>query len=378
MNTLAHSATDLARITAQCVKCGLCLPHCPTYALYNNESESPRGRIAIAEGLLSGQLNLAGAAAEHLNHCLQCGACERACPSKVPFVQLIDALRNDTSPKLAKIAGEHPRWLASAAKLGQWLPGQSLYGSLNRALGPLVDAPKPGTYNANGKAGRVSLFLGCLTRSHQGRVLQDALRLLIALGYQVDIPASQTCCGALAQHQGDAATAAEQMASNAAAFDSAQPVLALATACSAQQIHSGLPSAQDLYGFLMAADWSAVSLQALASTAALWTPCSQHALPGSEQQTIALLERIPQLKLQPMDSAFGCCGAGGAQLLNEREQAEQLRQPLLDALNSTEQAPEFLVSSNIGCSLHLAEGLKSQNSPVQVIHPISLLAQQLG
>lgn len=363
---------NLNELTSQCVKCGLCLPHCPTYALYNKESESPRGRIAIIEGMLAGRISNTP---KPLLDCLQCGACEQACPSQVQVVDLIDHCHNKQSLSWAKFAAKHSKWLSKLARLAQHTPGNSTLARINRALKPLSPAPSPGIYNPQGTAGRIALQLGCITRSHQGKVLGDLLFLLTILDYRVDIPAAQPCCGALAQHTGSRQLAKVQVDTNHQAFAGQTQVLSIASACTSQLQKASVPGAADLYQFLAKAAWERIGIAPLKAKAALWIPCTQMQADGSWIGMIEVLKQIPLLEVQVLDRGFGCCGAGGTQILSNRQQATQLRQPILHQL--TDLQPTYLLSSNVGCTLHLAEGLLDAPQAPQVLHPVSLLAQQV-
>ena len=364
----------------RCVKCGLCLAHCPTYRLQANENESPRGRIALAEALLRGQLGNEPQLLDHLYRCLLCRRCERTCPSGVRYAALMDA---------ARAHAPRPHWttrLARQAQAGDLLgrlaqrvplPGSTL-SALARALPPGA-APAPGRYPASGAPhGEVGLFLGCVSRQYQGRALQAALRVLTRLGYRVLVPAGQARCGALAQHQGDSDTAARQIEANHEAFRGKGTVLGIASGCSAQlgeSLGGRLPVA-DIVSFVRRAlDAQAPALRPLPARAALHLPCSAENTLRNGDDHRALLRAIPGLQVRPLGGAGDCCGAAGDQLLTQRAQAEALRRPLLEQLR--EQAPDYLLSSNIGCALHLAEGAKKAGVQLEVLHPVELLARQL-
>jgi glycolate oxidase iron-sulfur subunit len=374
------SVEQALREADRCVKCGLCLPTCPTYRLYADENESPRGRIALAEGLMRGQLEADEHLADHLYRCLLCRRCETACPSGVNYVSLIDAARAKVPRQhwTNRLVGDNraTRLLQRIAQAVP-LPGSNL-SALARAL-PSTPPPSPGRYPARGTVrGKVGLFLGCVTSSHQGSALSATLDLLSGLGYAVIVPTKQGCCGALAQHQGDVDTARAQIAANRAAFEPVDTIVSTASGCSVQLGETLLPDLQpvDIVTFLQREfSQNPVTPRALEARAAVHLPCSAVNGLHNGNDSLKLLGLIPGLKLYPLGKAGECCGAAGDHLLTERWQAETLRQPLLDQL--IELKPRYLLTSNIGCALHLAEGAKKAGLQIEVLHPVELLGRQL-
>ena len=368
----------------RCVKCGLCLAQCPTYQLHHDENESPRGRIALAEALLKGQLPGDQAALGHINRCLLCQRCTKVCPSQVSYADLLDVVRQQwPQTHWTTRLAQHTTVLSVLNQVARWLPnwrGMPTSIRLAQALGTQRPAPKPGVYPASGKTrGRVGLFLGCATRAAQGQALQASLCLLNQLGYEVVVPKNQGCCGALAQHQGESDNAELLATKNVVAFGSdLDAIVTTASGCAAHW-HTQNPftvPAQDILLFLaQAPGWDALHYQPLDKTVALQQPCSLvNVLDGSELVR-QLLQKIPQMTLHTIGQAGGCCGAAGNHLLQQRQQACALRQPLLDALQQSQ--ADYLLSTNVGCALHLAEGIQYQQLPVTTLHPVELLAQQL-
>src|SRR5690606_652566 len=233
-----------------CVKCGLCLPHCPTYALHQHEGDSPRGRIALMQGLAEGRLPPQGNTVGHLDGCLVCRACETVCPAEVPYGRLIDAGRSGLwrsghrpgllwrllaffrrTPKRIHVM-EYGLALVHRAGLIRLLRrlrlGRRLAGFVPRA----GVAPRSGVYTAAGKRrGAVMLFLGCIARALDASVLHASIRVLNQMGYDVHVPADQGCCGAMEAHAGDTANAARLGEANIRIFEGEEEVLAAATGC---------------------------------------------------------------------------------------------------------------------------------------------------
>ncbi len=363
----------------RCVKCGLCLPHCPTYRLYADESESPRGRIALAEALLRGQLDPDPALQGHLDRCLLCRACEANCPSGVRYAALLDVAR----ARLPAPRGEalmpsvDGPWLGAATRAARLLHLPGLRGRLARALPASGAAPAPGVHPPDGPArGRIGLLLGCVTRTQQPEALRAAIRVLNRLDYEVAVPAGQGCCGALAAHQGDPETAQRQVEANRAAFQGLDGVVAIASGCSLQLAETlSDPAPQDITTFLAEALRDRpLTFRRPEGPVALHVACS---LANGLDGTRALLELIGRLdaEVELLGEPGSCCGAAGTHLLTQRAQAERLRAPLLARLRTLR--PRYLLSANIGCALHLAEGAMTEGIEVDVLHPVELMARLL-
>lgn len=370
----------------RCVKCGLCLPHCPTYRLTGLEGESPRGRIALMQGLVSGRLEAEGALLEHLENCVGCRACEAVCPASVPYGRLIDAGRArvpDRSPRLLESLARHPvltalslTGLTSLRRFGLFSRerGRSDGGWLGRGLRRMPE-PRPGgrlrdVYEPEGEAiGQVELFTGCVSRAMDRGSQSMVAELLARLGYRVRIPRDQGCCGALDQHAGRHGKAADLAARNCRAFGAHDtPILSMATGCTATLLDYGhldpgdgaalRARVTDIASFLLRA-WDPVRHPArpVPARVALHLPCTARHVTGSSDATVKLLGRIPELEIRTLEPGYGCCGAAGHHFLSRGRQADALLQPLLDQISDIK--PDFLVTTNIGCALHLAGGLGS-------------------
>ena len=401
MNDL--SATD------RCVKCGLCLPHCPTFRLSGVETDSPRGRISLMQLMDNPDSTWSPGLFHYLDRCLECRACEAMCPSKVPFGQLMDSARARLEPRRPRALQR--RWLRAAGlallssparlkllegmlrlyqRLGlqalvsrtSWLPHR--LRRLNRLLpkrrGGAV-APATGDTAARDT---VELFQGCVSRLVDAPTLQATRRLLLALGYRVREPAGQTCCGALHQHNGEPATAALLARRNRLAFgDGSNPLLVTASGCAAQLLEYGTLYGEDavsrrvseIVHFLLAHEPGTLRFERLAETVAVHVPCSHRNLLRQDRDIVDILGWIPDLETLQINPQGGCCGAAGSYLLSQPEVADQLRDALLPTLRRS--GASILVTSNIGCAMHLQAGLKEQGLDIEVLHPVVLLARQL-
>ncbi len=421
----------ILRGTERCVACGLCLPVCPTYRLTQDEAESPRGRIALMRALTQSNLAPSAKLEQHLQHCLVCRACEKACPSYVPYGQLIDATRALTTAHKpsAQTGGRSLRildWLVgNPARL--FRAGKLLYyyqrlglqrllraSGLLRLMGldkvdallPTLPAPKrlQPLYPARDKRiGGVALFVGCIAQLADLRTHESAIRLLNALGYDVHIPEQQACCGALHWHAGEAEKAKGLMRRNLAAFgNGAETVLTTASGCGALLREYGLhlgrcsrrdstsaipgvvaDSAASAFGervtdiseFLAGLDWSRLSLRPLPRRIAVHDPCTLANVLRQEKAPYALLRRIPRAEIVPLPENTLCCGGAGVYPLTQPEMARQLRADKLRYLKSLK--PDILATSNIGCALHLAAGVREAGLDIEVVHPVVLIERQV-
>ncbi len=410
-NSLSLSAQILS-LADRCVKCGLCLPHCPTYGLQPDENASPRGRIALLQGVAEGRLAPDAVVRGHLDDCLGCRRCERVCPAGVAFEQMMDlgrrlpglhatgrrqrlALRLLGKPARLRQLHRGLRFLQRSGLLGlARVTGLLRLTGLARAarLLPPLPAVQALPRSANGgRRGRVALFAGCLGGTLEQSTVRAAIRVLEAFGYAVTV-LETGCCGALAWHRGETALAAEQArALLNATGEEAEAILYLATGCGTHlQRYAELPLADDcrpqaeafvtrleeITAFLARQPFPADRFRAddSARTVAVHMPCSQ--LNGLRQQNTAgeLLQRLPGLRVVPLPDNDRCCGAGGDAMLTRPAIADALRGAKLEAIARA--APDVVASTNPGCALFLNAGL-GHDPGLPVVHPVVVMAERL-
>lgn len=391
----------------KCVKCALCLPHCPTYRETLDEGESPRGRIALMQGFATGALEITPQLTGHLDRCLACRACEAVCPAEVPYGKLIDAAREEflrhghREPRLARVfAGvmRHPAllnylhwvlWLAqrlSLHRLAYLLP----HGKrLARLLPSLARPHRWRGLNAPSGApvGQAELFLGCVARITQPTVTEASIRLLNALGYTVRIPESQGCCGALDQHAGRRAQAETLARKNLDAFAANGALLHTASGCGATLAEyprlTDDPRAaafsarvRDISDLLLhAPQLSQIQFKPWQARALVHSPCTLKNVLKTDKSVVECLRRIPELSVEALPASTACCGAAGSYVMNEPDTADRLADKIIAAVEKS--LPTVLVTSNVGCALHLQAALKRRGLDIPLLHPLEILARQL-
>jgi glycolate oxidase iron-sulfur subunit len=443
----------------QCVACGLCLPHCPTYRITQSEADSPRGRIALMSGVAERRIPMNERFALHMDRCLTCRACEAACPNHVRFGRLMDGARAMIASSPSDLPKEKTgvrkswfrRWaeselISKPARIDALRPllrfyqrigvqsavrrfglfGQTKLALLEAQLPP-IDKPcslsgEPTSagswrqlYPSIGKPrGEVGLFLGCVARLTDAATLNAAIRVLNHLGYAVHVPPAQTCCGALHQHGGDMQAAARLAHENSMAFDelNLDVIISTASGCGVQLAEYSFPSALqqskkpsplqqeaekdgiqnsfsgrpvgkfikkvvDMSAFLAAAEgWDNVKLAPLPHKILVHEPCSLRNVLRGAAHPYGVLERIPGAVIEPLAGNAQCCGAAGTYFLDQPEMARILLRDKISALNVS--GARYLATSNVGCAMHIASALREAGSAIQVVHPVTLIARQMG
>ena len=393
-----------------CVKCGLCLPYCPTYAKTRNENESPRGRIALIQAWAGHQLDISAKLVEHIDNCLLCRSCESVCPAVVPYSRLIDNFRGqlyaerDSSLALALLKKiSHNKTLNRLAQSGlKFYQGRHLQKTarllrlpellrldkIDRLLpdgsrSSMTRQPLIQHYAATTEAkGTVGLFIGCMGSLLDYETVNAAIKVLTTIGFNVYLPEQQTCCGALDLHDGDIETAGQLEKINCSTFSdrALDAIVTIASGCGSQlqeyEQSEFADKVVDISQFLSQSGYSlSEQLKPLAASVCLHTPCSLKNAMREEQGALKLVQQIPGVAIALLPETIQCCGSAGSYMLKHPKMAEALLGDLLDVALVTQ--PGYLLSSNIGCSLHIAAGLRERGLEIEVIHPVTLIARQL-
>ncbi|MDX1335953.1 MAG: (Fe-S)-binding protein, partial [Gammaproteobacteria bacterium] len=322
--------------TDQCVMCGLCLPHCPTYVLTQDEGDSPRGRLALMQALGQDRIDISNERlAFHLDRCLGCRACEAMCPSKVPFMKLMDIARAALyehhgrhryagyPSMLLDMAGSktRTRMASGMAGLASGLGLKGLAGDtgLGQLLGLVPDksSAKYQHIKEQPDASPVFLFSGCMGELADQETIQSARLVLSALGFRVLGGLEGSCCGAIHRHAGKAERADELRAQNLKLFSQhpEAPVLSLASGCAGELADYPDDLSErhiEISSFLqqqMAID--RLNLKALDGRVALHRPCTHRNVLGTDDHVAELLDALPGIERLELPLSQGCCGAGG-------------------------------------------------------------------
>jgi glycolate oxidase iron-sulfur subunit len=407
-----------------CVHCGFCLSTCPSYRVIGKETDSPRGRIYLMDGINTGEVELTNASIQHFDSCLGCLACVTTCPSGVRYDQLIESTRAQVARQADRPLAERllrqaifaifpypdrlrvllrPVSLYQKIGLQKWVRSIGLLPKISTQLaameGMLTEIPANGWQDilpeviaAQGtQRYRVGLLLGCVQRLFNPDVNEATVRVLTANGCEVVIPPSQGCCGALSHHQGQEAQAQDLARQTIDTFEAANLdyLLINASGCGhtlkeyahilqddaayVDRAKAFVEKVRDVQEFLADVGLTVTlsPLQAEPLTMVYQDAC--HMLHGQKisVQPRQLLRKIPGVKLkEPVDAAL-CCGSAGVYNILQPEVAHELG--MQKATNLSNTGAQVIASANIGCYVQISKHLQLQGKTIPVLHPMQLL-----
>jgi glycolate dehydrogenase iron-sulfur subunit len=373
-----------------CVHCGLCLAACPTYIQTGHEADSPRGRIQLIRGLAEGKIESSDSTRHHLDLCLDCRACETACPSGVVYHELIEEYRIQAARRFPlSLRARVLRWLnfnivTRPARLKLAMIPLRLLGVRFLPRGKI--RPRKLAAMPDGTPS-VGFHTGCVSSVLFAPVNQKAAELLNACGAGVALPGAQVCCGAIHYHNGDLAGAQALARRNIDAFGSdGQFIVTTAAGCGAMLKEYDLLLRDDPAYAQKAREFCARVRDVTELLADLKLPPLGHRLEltatyhdachlaHGQKVTAAprkLLGQIPGLKLIPLAESDQCCGAAGTYFLTQPEMAGRLADRKLGNIAST--GASVCVSANAGCTLHLRRRAANAGKSVTIVHPVELL-----
>ena len=401
-----------------CVHCGLCTASCPTYVETGNENDSPRGRIYLMRAVTDGRLGLTHEVRRHLELCLDCRACETACPSGVQYGQLIEpfrvAMEEGTADSKSddwfhrwilfklfpyasrmRMALTPARWsqklklpqIAQAIGLTKLLPPR--LRQLVEMLPPLPapQEPLPEFLPAKGpRRARVALFTGCVADAVFRPTNWATARVLQENGCDVIVPRDQGCCGAIHFHAGSSDPARELANQNVSAFliDDIDAVILNVAGCGAMIKDYGhhwhddrtearaafAAKTRDVNEFLDELGLIPPTGE-IRAVATYHDACHLRHAQQIQQQPRRLLAQVPGLELRELNETDLCCGAAGTYNLTEPEMAGRLSRRKLGNIADTR--ARIVLTANAGCLLQIAREARNQGQKLWVAHPMDLL-----
>lgn len=403
-----------------CVHCGLCTASCPTYVELGNENDSPRGRIYLMRAVTDGRLPVDDHVRRHLELCLDCRACESACPSGVQYGKLIEPFRvamertgDEASKKtddwfhrfilfglfpyasrlrLSLIPARVAQWLRLDRLLvrsGMWKLLPPRLGRLLTMLPPLKQDPLPLPERLPAKGPRratVALFTGCVGDALFRETNWATARVLQENGCDVLIPRQQGCCGAIHYHAGSEEPAREFADRNLAAFRNLEvdAIVTNIAGCGSmlkdyghhwhddRQSERGAFAARirDVSEFLDELGLIPPPGE-IRLTATYHDACHLAHAQKVREQPRNLLRQIPGLKLVDLPESELCCGAAGTYNLTEPEMAGRLSRRKMKNILST--GARLVLTANAGCLMQIACEARMQGHSLKIMHPLELL-----
>src|SRR2546428_1567902 len=409
-------ANETNKLYLDCIHCGLCLSSCPTYRVLGSEMDSPRGRIYMMRAFDEGRAKITDSFVEHMFRCLDCRACETACPSGVHFGHMMEEMRGkiveDRSVHwIARLVLNHvfpyPWRFHVAARMLQLYRASGFQGFLRetgllRRIAPRMAAaealmPEIGIesgvtldsfYPAEGKKqGTVAFFTGCVMNSMMGSINKSSVRLLTAAGYDVVVPGEQICCGALANHAGLRDTAKEMARKNIAAFpiEKLNAIIINAAGCGAMLKEYPLlidgaerfsAKVKDIAEFLVSTRIFARLKLPLERRVGYDDPC--HLIHGQRVRTEprTLLKAIPGIQFVEVEGADQCCGSAGIYNITQNELSMEILDRKMEKIQKAH--IDVLATGNPGCMFQFRYGAQKLGMHLEVVHPVELLAHSLG
>lgn len=402
-----------------CVHCGLCTAACPTYTLLGDENDGPRGRIYLMRAVAQGRIPVTESVQAHLDRCLDCRACETACPSGVEYSRILEPFRLATAqvqpawkrrtdwfrqlvllrifpyPDRIRRALLPVRLLQRAGlydaleRMGLWdlLPGR-LRAMLTLVNSPVPTGPAlPAFLPAKGRRrARVAFFVGCVADAMFRHVHWATVRVLQENGCDVLVPQGQVCCGAIHYHAAEEDDAKRLADQNVRVFpvDEVDAVIVNHAGCGAMLKEYGrhwqddrtagrekfAEKVRDINEFLDRLGFIP-PIHSIDVTAAYHDACHLAHAQRVVAEPRRLLSQVPGLRLIPLPESNMCCGSAGSYNLFHHDLASRLGKRKLENILRT--GAEVVLASNAGCLLQIEREVRRARAPVAVLHPMELL-----
>lgn len=414
VETLGPLGERMAHAVGKCVHCGFCLPACPTYNLLGEEMDSPRGRIILMKSVLEGDVDLEEAL-PYVDRCLGCLGCVSACPSGVPYGELVTPFRSFAQerrrrPLTQRVARQlaldtlpFPERFRLAAQAGK--AARPLQGMLPEQMRAMLDLipeslpvalPLPDLFPALGpRKARVALLVGCAQQVLAPQINWSTLRVLARNGVEVVVPHGQGCCGSLALHAGEISLARAQAAHNLSLFpEDVDAVVTNAAGCGSgmkeypmlftsnqggpdeagrwlELAERFAPKVYDISAFLDGLGIEEPPPLPRLLKLAYHDACHLAHAQGITEAPRRLLRQIPNLSLVAVPEGDLCCGSAGIYNIEQPETARRLGERKAKHILSVD--AQAVVTGNIGCMVQIRAHLMELGHSLPVWHTIEVL-----
>ncbi len=413
-------------VMSRCIHCGMCLPVCPTYALTGAEESSPRGRIRLIRSVSEGALEISGRFVDEIYFCLDCQACQTACPAGVRYGELVEDARNRVarerrepvlmhlikslllnalaSPSRLRLVGYllrlyHATGLRAAVEGSDLL---TLFGRRLRARHALLPAVEDPPFDASvprfmpaigDRRGSVALLTGCMMNVAFPRVHQDVCDVLRINGYDVILPPSQGCCGSLHMHNGEAGIAKDLARALIGAFADLpiEAVIVDSAGCGAfmkeyGKLFEGDPECAaparslsektyDVTEFLARVGFRAPD-RAVRKRVTYHDACHLAHTQSIVRPPRDILASIPGVEFVELPESSWCCGSAG--IYNVLRHDDSMAFLDRKMMNIASTGAQIVTTANPGCHLQLAYGVQRMGLAMEVLHPVSVLRRGYG
>lgn len=402
-------------LLTQCMHCGLCLPVCPTYSLTGMERSSPRGRIRLMKSVMEGLLPVTEAFKDEMYFCLDCQACQTACPAGVKYGALVESARALVETKkhlrlkdlIIRNVVER-RWVLrifarlvkfykdswfekiALAFLKRFSP--SMFG--RAGLMPAVSTEFafetiPEVNEPSGEVrGTVAVLTGCVMDIFYGDVNRDTVEVLLRNGWRVVIPQAQVCCGSLGGHNGDAEYSKRLAKKDIAAFEESGAdyyVINSAGCCAFMKRYGELLAGDSQFSeraksfsskvkefseFLYETGFKKPSLRIERATT-YHEPCHLVHSQGISKEPRSIVEEISGDNFRELDEATWCCGSAGIYNVMRFDDASKLLARKME--NIKKSGAKLVITGNPGCLAQIDSGIRKERLDIEVLHPATVL-----
>ncbi len=402
-------------LLTRCMHCGLCLPVCPTYSLTGMEKNSPRGRIRLMKSVMEGVLPVTESFKEEMYFCLDCQACQTACPAGVKYGALVESARTLVEKNkrlrlknfIVRNVVERRQVLRIFAVLarlykGSWIEkivltflkqfSPSMYGraklmpevSDEFALESLPEVNEPDRI----ARGTVAVLTGCVMDVFYGDVNRDTVEVLLKNGWRVVIPHDQVCCGSLGGHNGDAEYSKRLARKEIAAFEKAGAdyyVINSAGCCAFMKKYGQLladdpefsekarifnSKVREFSEFLYETGYRKPDMR-IEKPATYHEPCHLVHSQGISKEPRSIVQEIAGDNFRELEEATWCCGSAGIYNVLRYDDASRLLERKIENIKNT--GAELVITGNPGCLAQIESGIKKEGLDIEVLHPATVL-----